>query len=77
MQFSFFDFYQIYGKMLKVDIRPKLTPNEHGFASGGEIELRQPGRPAANKRKYYLTVMLAPALGALVRQWRIAICRGG
>jgi len=28
MQFSFFDFYQIYGKMLKVEIRPKLTPNE-------------------------------------------------
>jgi hypothetical protein len=52
MQFSFFDFYQIYGKMLKVKSRPKLTPNVHGFASGGEIELRLPGRPAVKKRNF-------------------------
>jgi len=35
MQFSFFDFYQIYGKMLKVKSRPKLTPNETALRQAG------------------------------------------
>ena len=57
--------------------RRRITHNVHGFASGGEIELRQPVRPAVKKRNFYLTTKLAPALRALVRKGRIAICRGG
>jgi hypothetical protein len=29
-----------------------MAANVHGFATGGEIELRQPGRPAVKKRNF-------------------------
>jgi hypothetical protein len=32
--------------------RRRITHNVHGFASGGDLELRQPGRPAVKKRKF-------------------------
>jgi tryptophan-rich sensory protein len=46
MQFSFFDFYQIYGKMLKVKIRPKLTPNEQVLLQVWNSLLVLPGTAA-------------------------------
>jgi hypothetical protein len=30
----------------------KMATNVHGFASGGELELRLPGRPAVKKRNF-------------------------
>jgi hypothetical protein len=33
--------------------RHRVTHNVHGFASGGELELRLPGRPAVKKRNFY------------------------